>query len=68
MVDGVPAHGVLGSAYSHGVLSGKSQLPVAVLGFKKILYSVSASLVGSGEEDSHQYDVVQINTRLSHGL
>ena len=41
MVDGVPAHGVLGSAYSHGALSGKSQLPVAVLGFKQALTSLN---------------------------
>ena len=41
MVDGVPAHGVLGSAYSHGALSGKSQLPLAMQGFKQDLTSLN---------------------------
>ena len=34
MVDGVPAHGVTGSASNQGVESGHSQLPLAMLGFK----------------------------------
>ena len=41
MVDGVPAHGVMGSVYHHWALSGKSQLPVAVLGFKQALASLN---------------------------
>ena len=41
MVDGVPAHGVTGSAYSHRALSGQSQLPLAMLGFKQALTSLN---------------------------
>ena len=39
MADGVPAHGALGSAYSHGALSGKSLLCVTALGFKHLAMS-----------------------------
>ena len=41
MADGVPAHGVTGSAYSHGALSGQSQSPLAMLGFKQALTSLN---------------------------
>ena len=37
----VPAYGAMGSAYSHGALSGKSQLPLAMLGFKQALTSLN---------------------------
>ena len=41
MVDGVPAYEATGSAYSHGALSGQSQLPLAMLGFKQALTSLN---------------------------
>ena len=37
----VPAYEAMGSAYSHGALSGKSQLCATVLGFKQALASLN---------------------------
>ena len=41
MVDGVPAHGVTGSASNQGVESGQSKLSLAMLGFKQALTSLN---------------------------
>ncbi len=49
MDDGVPAYEAMGSAYSHGALSGKSLLCATALGFKQALHRTFEYVVAAGD-------------------